>query len=153
MANLRTPPLKSLGLASEIVLNNELRRQFENGKLDLERSRSLLEECAATKVTLDTEELAYALKAHLDRVSDRFARTPQDMEGLKQFADAADLARNVPFGINLWKPQKYFYEMIIAMLPEMQQCAARGNAQAGVWVEKFLALGEKLGFGAVAGAR
>ena len=75
------------------------------------------------------------------------------MEGLKQFADAADLARNVPFGVNLWKPQNIYYEMLTAMLPEMQQCAARGNAQAGVWVEKFLALGEKLGFGTVAGAR
>ena len=54
MANLRTPPLKALGMASEIVLNSELRRQFENGRLDLERARNLLAECAATKVTLDT---------------------------------------------------------------------------------------------------
>jgi len=153
MANLRTPPLRALGMAGEMVLNTELRRQFESDMLDLERARNLLAECTATKVTLYTEELGYALKAHLDRVSDRFVRTPQDLEGLKRFADAAELARHVPFGVNLWKPQNIYYEMIIAMLPEMQQCAARGNAQAGVWVEKFLALGERLGFGAVARAR
>jgi alpha-amylase/alpha-mannosidase (GH57 family) len=153
MANLRTPPLKALGMASEIVLNNELRRQFENDKLDLERTRNLLAECAATRVTLYTEELAYGLKAHLDRVSDRFVKTPQDMDGLKHFADAADLVRNVPFGVNLWKPQNIYYEMAAATLPEMLQCATRGNPQAGVWVEEFLALGEKLGFEAAAKPR
>ena len=110
LANLRTPPLKALGMASEIVLNSELLRQFESDKLDLERTRSLLADCAATKVTLYAEELAYALKAHLDRVSGRFVKNPQNLEGLNQFADAADLARRVPFGVNLWKPQNIYHE-------------------------------------------
>jgi len=147
-ANLRTPPLKALGMASEIVLNTELLRQLEGDKLDLERARSLLAECAASKVTLYTEELGYALKSHMDRVSDRFLKAPQDMEVFKLFDDAAELARSLPFGVNLWKPQNIYYEMISATYPEMQRSASQGNEEAGAWVEKFPALGEKLGFGA-----
>ena len=150
LANMRTPPLKSLGMAGEIVLNTELRRQFQSDHLDVERVRSLLAECAATKVTLYANELAYALKTHLERVSERFFKTPQDLEGLNHFADAADLARQAPFGVNLWKPQNVYYEMISSTLPEMRRCASQGHKEAAVWVEKFLALGEKLGFGEAA---
>jgi len=149
-ANLPTPPLKALGMASEIVLNTELRRQFESDKLDLERARSLLAECAASKVNLDTEELAYALKSHLDRMSDQVVKDPHDMNGLKHFADAADLVQHVPFSVNLWKPQNTYHRMLAGTFPEMQRCAGQGNDQAKAWVETFLVLGEKLGFGPAA---
>ena len=131
VANLRSPPLKALGMASEIVLNSELRRQFESDKLDVERVRSLLADCAATKVTLYAEELAYALKAHLDRVSGRFVKSHQDLESLTQFADAADLARHVPFGVNLWKPQNIYHEMRTSTLPEMRACWRRARQRSG----------------------
>jgi hypothetical protein len=50
----------------------------------------------------------------------------------------------------LWKPQNIYYEMIGATYPEMQRSAGQGNEEARAWVQKFPALGEKLGFGAAA---
>jgi hypothetical protein len=146
VADLRSPPLKALGMATEIVLNTEMRRQFEGDTLDLERVRSLLAECAATKVTLYSQDLAYALKAHFDRVGEAFVSKLQDMEPLQHFVDAAELARIAPFQSNLWKPQNIYYEMMTTALPKMRRRAAEGNEQAGAWVEKFRVLGEKLGF-------
>ena len=150
MSDLQSPPLKALGMATEIVLNTELRRQFESESLDLERVRSLLAECAASKVTLYTEELAYALKAHFDRISDRFVTEFLDVDSLQHFVHAAELARIVPFQINLWKPQNTYYDVMATALPEMRRCADEGNDQAKSWVEKFLMLGEKLGFAVAA---
>ncbi len=148
MADLRTPPLKALGMATEIVLNNELWRLLEGDALDLERVRSLLAECAATKVTLYNQDLAYALKTHFDRILDRFVSEFRDMDALQRVLDAAELARLLPFQINLWKPQNAYCEIMTANLPEMRRRADKGNEQAKAWVEKFLMLGEKLGFAA-----
>jgi hypothetical protein len=148
MADLRSPPLKALGVATEIVLNAELRRHFESHSLDLERIRSLLAECAVSKVPLYTEDLAYVLKKHLDDVSDRFLASFRDMDCLQNFINAAEMTRIVPFQTNLWKPQNTYYDIMAASLPEMRQCASDGNEQAKVWIEKFLVLGEKLAFAA-----
>jgi alpha-amylase/alpha-mannosidase (GH57 family) len=149
ISDLRSPPLKALGMATEIVLNTELWRQFEGDSLNLERVRSLLAECAATKATLYSEDLAYALKAHFDRISNHFVAAFLDMDCLQHFVDAADLAHIVPFQINLWKPQNTYYDIVATALPEMRRCADGGSKQAKAWVEKFLMLGEKLGFAAV----
>jgi hypothetical protein len=149
MAELRSPPLKALGMATEIVLNTELRRQIESDSLDLERVRSLLAECAATKVPLYSQDLAYALKAHFDRISEAFLAKFQDMDALQHFVDAAELARIAPFQSNLWKPQNIYYEMLSTAFEEMRRCASEGNEQAAAWVAKFRVLGEKLGFAEV----
>jgi alpha-amylase/alpha-mannosidase (GH57 family) len=146
LADLHVPSLKALGMAMEIVLNSELHRQFDSDAPDLERTRTLLAEGAATKVTVYHEELAYALKGYFDRISDRFTRDYHDLDALQKFAAAADLARQMPFPVNLWKPQNIYHDLTATALPEMQSCAEKGNEQSKKWVETFLILGEKLGF-------
>ncbi len=42
--DIHVPPLNSLAPATEFVLNNELRHQFENGHADAERVKSLIAE-------------------------------------------------------------------------------------------------------------
>jgi alpha-amylase/alpha-mannosidase (GH57 family) len=148
MADLRVPPLRPLGMATEIVLNTELRRQFESEKLDLERVRSLLAEFAASKVNLYAEELGFALQEHAERVSERFVTGYRDMDGLQSFLDTAEALRLMPVQTNLWKSQNTYYDVMGAALPAMQHCAKEGNEQAKAWVERFLLLGEKLGFAA-----
>jgi hypothetical protein len=150
MTNLRAPPLRSLAMAVEIVLNSELQEQFGREVPDVKRIREILDECAATKVTLYTEKLAYVLKRHLDRVGENFMLSPQDLESLTRFASAAELAGAVPFQVNLWKPQNIYHEMLTGALSEMRRCAEQGNQRAGAWVENFLVLGQKLGFAAAA---
>ena len=146
LADLHAPPLKGLELAMEIVLNSELRRQFESDHLDSERVRSLLAEGASTRATLDSGVLAYALKGHLERLSDRFLKSPEDGDLLQNIVSAAELVHHVPFGVNLWKPQNICHGMLKTVLPEMRKRAAGCDDKAKVWVEKFRALSEQLGF-------
>ena len=146
MADLRSPPLKALVMAAEIVLNAELQKQFQGDSVDVERVRSLLAECAASKVTLYADDLAYALKGFFDRISDRFVAEYSNMECLQQFINAAELAKNMPFESNLWKPQNAYYQTMETAVPEMRKCATQGNKESQAWLEKFHILGDKLGF-------
>jgi alpha-amylase/alpha-mannosidase (GH57 family) len=146
LADLRTSPLKGLGLAMEVVLNSELQRQFEGDDLDLERVRNLLAECAATKVALETDVLAYALKKHLDRLSDQLRKSPEDPDALQRLVNATDLVAHGHFEVNLWKPQNTYYDLLTQVLPATQTRASDGDKSAQAWVDTFLALGGKLGF-------
>jgi alpha-amylase/alpha-mannosidase (GH57 family) len=146
LADLHVPSLKALGLATEVVLNSELRHQLESDRLDLERVQSLLAESEVTKITLDTGALAYAFKGHLERLGDRFLKSPEDVDLLQNFIAIAGLVHRVPFEVNMWKSQNIYYRMSTSCLPDMQMRADNGDENAKAWVEKFLMLGVQLGF-------
>ncbi len=146
LADLHSPPMKALGVAMEVVLNSELQRHFESDNFDLERVRSVLAECAATKVVLEGDVLSYRLKGHLERLSDQLRRNPEDLKVLQSLADATEIIPNVPFEVNLWKPQNTYYDLLTRILPEMHVRASENDGDAKVWTDKFLALGRKLGF-------
>ena len=141
--DIHAPPLNSLAPATEFVINTELRKQFENGHLDAERVKSLVAEARAANVPLETDALAFAAKKHLDRLSDEFFKSPEDLDLLQRFTHSAALLQLLPFGVNLWKSQNIYDQLQAKVLPEMKN---RGNEKSKAWTEKFLTLGEQLGF-------
>jgi alpha-amylase/alpha-mannosidase (GH57 family) len=146
MADLHAPPLQGLSLAVEEVLNTEIRSQFESDHLDAERVRSLLAECRAMKVAMEREILSYACKGYFDRLSERLLKTPDDVELLRRLIDAANLARELPFETNLWKPQNIYYDISRTIRSQWLERARQGDETAKLWASLFAQLGEALGF-------
>jgi hypothetical protein len=146
MADLHAPPLQGLCIAVEVVLNSEIRSQFEGDQVDAERVRSLLAECQAMKVPLEREVLGYACKGYFDRLSDRLLKTPADVEVLRRLINAAKLARALPFDTNLWKPQNVYFDISRTIRPEWVKRAAQGDEPGKQWLALFAELGEALGF-------
>lgn len=141
--DIHAPPLNSLAPATEFVLNAELRKQFENGSLDAERVKSLLAEAQHANVPIENDSLAFVVKKNLDRLSDELFKTPEDFDLLSRFTNAAALLPLLPFGVNLWKPQNIYDQLAAKNLLEMK---SRADEKSKAWVEKFLTLGEQLGF-------
>jgi alpha-amylase/alpha-mannosidase (GH57 family) len=146
LAEVGAPPPTALQAAAHFVLNSELRQQFESERMDPERVRHLLGECERDKVPLESDALAYALKGHLDRVGVAFEKTPLEMEMLRYLVGVAQLARDIPFEVKLWKTQNGYFRMFRSTHPEMRRRAESGDEIAREWVEQFRALGEHLGF-------
>lgn len=143
LKDIYAPPLNALAPATEFVLNSELRKQFENGHLDAERIKSLLNEIHSANAPLERDNLAYAAKKHFDRLSEKFLRAPEDLNVLRQFADSVALLKLLPFEINLWKPQNTYYQIAGTALREMKK---REDAEAKTWRDNFETLGERLNF-------
>jgi alpha-amylase/alpha-mannosidase (GH57 family) len=141
LADIHVPPLNALAPATEFVLNSELRKQFENGHVDAERVKTLLAEAKTANATLENDVLAFAVKKHLDRLSDELFKNPQDAGLLQRLADSAALLPQLPFSVNLWKPQNIYDQLHAKVLPEI-----RADEKSRAWVETFYNLGEKLGF-------
>lgn len=146
LADVHAPVLEELRMAVQVVLNNEIRGQFENGRLDPERVRTLLAECQATHVQLERESLAYAFKGYFDRLSDRLVKSPEDLDLLKQFIAAAKLAPEVPVETNLWKPQNVYFEVARNFRLQLAKRGADGDETAKALDALYVELGEALGF-------
>ncbi len=143
LEDLHVPPLNALAPATEFVLNSELRRQFDNGHVDPERVQSLLNELRSAKATVDGNTLTYAVRKHLDQLSDELLKSPEDPELLQRLCASAGLLGTLPFQVNVWKPQNTYDRLRATHLPDMQ---TRDDEKSKTWVKYFLTLGQQLGF-------
>ena len=138
------PPSKALYAAAEVVLNADLRRAFENEELSPELIDPLLEESRSQGVSLDEETLEYALRRSLERMVDRLATSPTELDSLKKLNGAVDILSSLPFQVNLWKVQNVFYDLLQTAYPGLREQADRGDEKARNWVRNFISLGKKL---------
>jgi len=141
--DLQVPPLNALAPATEFVLNSELRKQFDNGHIDPERVKSLLAEARSSGVALDAGGLGFAVKGHLDRLSEEFEKAPDNEELLQKLSASASLLPALPASVNLWKPQNIYDQIHSRVLPVMQE---KDDEKSKAWIEKFNMLGQQLGF-------
>jgi len=146
LADLHAPPLEGLSMAVEVVLNSELRNQFESDHLEVERVRSLLAECRATNVPFARQILEYACKGYFDRSSERLLKSPEEVDLLRSLGEAATLVPELPFESNLWRLQNAYFEISRNLRPEWSRRARRGDDAAKLWCSLFVELGEVLGF-------
>jgi hypothetical protein len=120
-----------------------LRRQFSNGHLDAERVKTLINEARATNTVLEKDVQAFTAKKHFERLSDELVKTPENLEVLQRYSDSTALLPFLPFGVNLWKPQNDYAQLSAKILPDIKNHV---DEKSKAWAEKFVSLGEKLGF-------
>jgi hypothetical protein len=141
--DIHVAPLNALAPAAEFVINAELRKQFENGATDPERVRSLIALANNSHATLEIDALGFAVKRHFDHLSDELFKAPENLDVLQRLSNSAALLPALPLQVNLWKPQNIYDQLHAKVLPEMKKLKDEKSKQ---WTEKFLALGEQLGF-------
>jgi alpha-amylase/alpha-mannosidase (GH57 family) len=141
--DIHMPPLQSLAPAAEFVINAELQKQFENAHPDAERVKGLVAEAQKTNAIIERDVLAFGVKKHFDRLSDELLKSPEDLEILQRFSNSAALLPVLPVSVNLWKPQNVYDQLRAKIPPQIEE---RGDDKAAIWMDKFLTLGEQLGF-------
>ncbi len=143
LSALGAPLPRVLRTTAEFVINLELERSFSSGAIDAEAVRQVFEDSAAWDLELDTAGLSFALQQTMERLADRAAEQPGDVQRLEPLLVAADLARVLPFEVDLWKVQNTYYAMRERLVHESN--AADGPVvQDDEWSARFGALGELL---------
>jgi len=135
-----------LRTAADYVLNSELRREFESPEPDPARVRMLWEEANAGSVELHIEELAYAIKSHLDQRLETLTATPEDGAFLARTADVAGVVQEMGTEVNLWKTQNLYFRLLNDVMPRQHSRAQSGDTGATEWMAQFTKLGDRLGF-------
>jgi hypothetical protein len=144
LRDLGVPLPKPMATATEFALNGMLRRELAAEPMDIERTRSLLEQARAAKVNLDATTLEFTLRTALERLLEQFAAHPGETEALDRIEGRLDLARSLPFEVVLWRPQNIWFSMRRTVFDGFAGRAAAGDADAAAWVQRFRRLGESL---------
>jgi hypothetical protein len=138
------PLPRALHMAAEFVLNRDLRAALAAPSVDLERTRTLLDDAEATSVQLDREGLSYGLGEALARIARQLLEQPHDLALLEAWTGLAGVTATLPFEVNLWKSQNAFYELLSTVYPALRSRADAGDQDSARWAELFEVLGEQL---------
>jgi hypothetical protein len=138
------PLPRAFTLASEFVLNQELRAVLDTDDIDVDRPAALLSEAESMGVNLDVPGLSFALKRTLERLAAQLRREPEDVVVLQRLARAVALATRLPLGVDLWRVQNLFYELMDAVYPDYAARARAGDVKAAEWIDLFRTVGGQL---------
>ena len=144
ITNLGIPSPKAFYSTAELVLNSNLRKEFENGEMNAERIRALLNEAKSEGIALDSDTLEYALRRSIERMAGEFLVNPKEALLLQRLNAVLDLTCSLPFTVNLWKPQNDFYQVLKTVYPDYRDRAEKSDETARNWVRLFTSLGDKL---------
>ncbi len=133
-----------LKMAAELVVNTGLQRAFEYGDFNRALIRGLLEEAQTEGLNLDIAALEYAFRKSLESIAEAFSAYPGERPRLQALAKALEILDLLPFRVNLWKVQNFYYDMLQGTYPDMQGKAAQGDKEAGEWITQFQALADPL---------
>ncbi len=133
-------------MAAELALNTSLRAELEleAEELHVARFSTILEDARNVGVTLHEDGLGLAVEHAVERLADLLRGSPSDLAKLEELDAIVDLVRQLPFEVDFWKVQNTYYRLLRQFLPGKQREAEGGFEDARRWVERFLALGEKL---------
>jgi hypothetical protein len=144
LTDLGNPLPRAFHGAAEFILNTDMRGELSSSTINVERVEGLLDDASAWGVELDTEGLSYMLQRNCEELMEAFASDAEDVSRLPGLIVAVELARSLPFEVNLWKAQNIYWSMLHATYPEFEARARRGDEAAKEWVAKFTSLGEHL---------
>jgi len=142
--SLNMPQPQALRAPADLVINDDLRRQLEQDEVDTERLKSLLKATSTESIALDTTTLEFAYRGTLERVAEAFAQEPQ-LDRLDRFHRATEALALLPFRVNLWKVQNYFYRTMQRCSDADRQGLAWDDGDKNEWKRCLDAVGEKLG--------
>ncbi len=139
------PP--GLDTATDFVLHADIRRQIEAEPINLEGLWALIQEGQRRGSRPLDAHISYTVKNRMERMMAALAANPAEIDRITALQKFAELMMPLPLGLNLWKVQNAYWELLQKTLPDFRQRAAAGSEPAQDWVRQFTALGRTLGFG------
>lgn len=138
------PVPKILRNTVELGLNILIRQLCESETPNLSEARDLLSQAKAADTAIDVKSIYPALVASLDRAARRLSLNPTDPDELRQLDAVLQLHQELPFQVDLGNTQRRCFVIGQEWLSRQRMAAAHGDPAAALWVERFVAVAEKL---------
>jgi alpha-amylase/alpha-mannosidase (GH57 family) len=148
LQHLHAPLPRPYQLTADLLFTTDLRWAFGDDDPDVERIRKLVEDANHWGVELPAGELGYRFAKMLRRYAERWRDAPEQHELLRGLLQGVELARTMPFEVDLWAPQNIFFEVSKSALAKVEEHAQAGSQPARDWLGDFWRLAELLGIAA-----
>ncbi len=138
------PP--GLDTITDFVLHGDIRREVQADPVNFDRLESLIQEAQPRGTRVFDAHLSYVIKERMELLVVQLAADPARLEHMHELETLAELVMPLPLGLNLWKVQNTYWEMLQKIFPGFRNRALANDETAREWVTRFLLLGERLGF-------
>ncbi|HEX9788710.1 MAG TPA: glycoside hydrolase, partial [Candidatus Binatia bacterium] len=143
LTDLGIPLPKGFSAAADFVLNNQLRAALEQPAIDLKRVIGLLEAARLEGVTLETAALEFTYRQSLERLAAALA-AEGSLSALERLQDAMHILPHLPFTVDLWQVQNFYFQLLTRHYPFQREAQRRGEETARRWIACFQDLGRML---------
>jgi hypothetical protein len=82
----------------------------------------------------------------MEQLIGSLSEDPNALEKMQALETLAEIVLPLPLGLNLWKVQNTYWEMIQKVFPQFRDRASSGDETAKTWLNNFIQLGDRLGF-------
>jgi hypothetical protein len=144
LADLHVEQPKLFRTLAEYSLNRRLRNLLGSENVATERVESLLQEARDMQVPLDTSTLEFVMRRQAEERARAFWANPGELAALQRLEESVQLARSLPFPVNLWQVQNLCAEKLNGTFGAIQKQAQQGDQDAKVWIEHMSSLAKSL---------
>jgi hypothetical protein len=144
LSELGGPVPRVFHSAAELIINIALHRAVNRDVIEAENVRSLIDTAGTWQVELDADGIGYDFKINLEKMMQALVTAPENIDSMRNVLSAAELARGLPFPVDLWKVQNLYWGLLQTVYPEFKLKDSRKDGPASAWVEAFTALGKQL---------
>jgi alpha-amylase/alpha-mannosidase (GH57 family) len=144
LADLHVEQPKLFRTLAEFSVNRRLRNLLAAPTVTTERVESLLEEAREMQVPLDTSTLEFVMRRQAEERARAFWANPAELAALQQLERSVQLARSLPFSVNLWLVQNLCAQKLDGTFSAIQKEAEAGDADARTWVQHMSSLARSL---------
>jgi alpha-amylase/alpha-mannosidase (GH57 family) len=140
------PSPAALETVFDLVLHEDIRRAVEAETLDFERLRLLVENGRRQNGNVLDAEISFAIKCRMERLMQELSDQPEEIQRMQVVEKLAEIVMPVPLGLNMWRVQDIYWEMLQRVVPDFRRRGDAGDLDAVAWLTQFACLGERLGF-------
>ncbi len=131
-------------VATEYILNDDMKQLFKEGPLDVDRLGKLISEAKKWSIKIDTTTLNYVVSSWLNTIMDKIHKQPEDLHPFDMIDKTLEIVKPLSLSLDLWKAQNNYFSLWNDVYRTMKDRMEKGDSFAGSWVEYFLKLGHYL---------
>ncbi len=139
LGSLDLPVPPAFRAATNIALNDQLRKALEQPAIEAESVRSALREAESSHAALNNTALEFIMRKRIEESAHSFAEHPDDPEALKRLNFMLDLSAGLPFSVNLSEVQNVSFKPLTQAVIH-----PNGNSGNAAWKQDVAAVLEKL---------
>lgn len=140
------PGPAALQTVFDLVLHEDIRREITAEPINFDRLRYLIDQAGAGNTRALDADISFTVKLRMEQMMELLRSKPEERAPMTQLRQLAETVCNLPLGLNLWKVQNLYWEMLQQVVPGYRERAQSGDGAANEWLNAFATLGEKLGF-------
>jgi alpha-amylase/alpha-mannosidase (GH57 family) len=144
LKTVRTPLFKPFSVASEYIVNLDLKRIFEEEDLNLEKLEKLIEEAKKWSLEIDKSTVGFVATSWIDSQMAKLSQHPEEISLLDRIEKALTLSILLSVELDLWKAQNVYFSTEKKVYGPTKEKAEKGDEFAKHWVDVFHQLGSRL---------